>query len=133
MVRYQRVLLIAFAMPALGAAGAQGAVPIMPGDYVRDDVQCQDAPFAALPIFDGKAFSGPHESDCTTTVVSRTGRQYRLKTTCRAAGDGSPQAPYTEAQTVTVPSPSRLTFGHETGTGAMDRAAYRLCPAATQR
>jgi hypothetical protein len=133
MIRYKKALLIAFAMTTLGAASTQAAVPITPGDYVRDGVQCQDAPFAALLKFDGKAFSGPHESNCTTSIVGRTGHQYRLTTTCRAAGDGSPQAPYTETQTVNVLSPSHFIFGHKTGTGAMDRAAYRLCAAPAQQ
>ncbi len=127
-----------FAAPAVAAVAliafsAQAALPITPGAYVRDGVPCQDAPLAAVLAYDGKTFSGPHESDCATTVLSRRGQTYRLKTTCHAAGDGSPAAASTQAQTVTVRSASHITFGHTTGAGQTDRAGYRLCPAASQR
>ena len=132
MIHYRHALSIAAAMSLLGGISAQAAVPITPGDYVRDGVQCRDAPFAALLKFDGKAFSGVHESDCATTVISRTGRRYALKSTCRAAGDGKPQTPYTEIQNVTVLSPTRITFSHKAATGKIDSADYRLCPASSQ-
>ena len=126
---FRPTLLSAICLAAL-ASGAQAAsLPIKRGAYVRDGVPCRDAPFAALMQYDGKSFSGPHESDCTTLVRGRPGpRTYLLKTTCRAAGDGTPNESYAETQTVKVLSRSHITFSHTTGAGAEDRAGYRFCP-----
>jgi len=108
------------------SAGAS-TVPVAAGDYVRAGVQCRGAPFAATIHYDGRNFSGPHSSDCATTVVREHGARYALSSTCKAAGDASPARPYTEAETVRVKSASRFSFTHRTGAGAIDRADYRLC------
>ncbi len=113
---------------ALTNSVAHAAAPILPGDYVREGYRCGDAPFAALLRYDGSAFSGPHERDCTTRVMGRSGWRYQLETTCRAAGDGSPRPSLREVQTVVVFSPSRFSFSHETGNGQIDSAIYHRCP-----
>ena len=126
-----RIIILSSLFFASLAAGAQAAIlPIRPGDYVRDGTPCRDAPFAALMRYDGESFSGPHESACTTVMLGRPGpRTYSLKTTCRAAGDGTPNGSYTETQMVKVLSPSHIIFSHATGVGARDHAGYRSCPA----
>ena len=123
-------ILIGFCVAAAQAAHG-AALPLEAGVYVRDGVPCHDAPFAALIQYDGASFSGPHSSDCTTTVVNRNGaKSYSLQTTCHAAGDGSAAAGSTEKETLTVLSPSHLIFAHPTGLRVVDQAAYRLCRSA---
>lgn len=112
---------------ALSISVGHAALPILPGDYVRAGYRCYDAPFAALFHYDGAAFSGPHESDCTTRVLSHSGPRYRLGTTCRVAGDGSPLTNVTEVQAVVVLSPSRLVFEHRSGNIQIDSATYNRC------
>jgi len=113
---------------AVGALASQSAVPVKSGVYVRDGVACRDAPFAALLTYNGKAFLGPHDGDCTSVLLRRTGRRYELEMTCRAVSEARPRVDYGEAQTVTVISATRFNFSHRTGTGRIDRANYRLCP-----
>ena len=129
MVRTAFLSLCGFA--ALAGAAEAATLPIRLGDYVRDGTPCRDAPFAALMRYDGESFSGPHESACATVLLRKPGpRTYVLRSTCRAAGDGTPSGSYTETQTVRVLSPTRIVFSHVTGTGVRDRAGYRACPAA---
>ena len=126
-----RTLVRGILSAAALTGGAQAAtLPIRHGDYVRDGVPCRDAPFAALMHYDGQSFSGPHASACTAMLLRRPGpRTYSLKSTCRAAGDGSPNGAYTEMQTIKVLSPSHIIFTHLTGAGVQDLAGYRACRA----
>lgn len=113
---------------AFFAAGAGAAtLPVTPGDYVRGGGQCHDAPLAALITYDGQNFHGAHSSDCVSTILSASGRHYKLMSTCQAEGDGRPTMPYTETQSVRIQSPSSFEFTHVNGSGKVDRAEYRLC------
>ena len=112
------VCILAHAAPA-------GSLPLKPGTYVASsDRPCAEAPFAAVKAFDGKAFSGPHESACTSSIVGRQGHRYRVSTVCHALGDGTP-TPETEAlETIRVRSSSSFDV---TTSGRATR--YDLCPA----
>jgi len=116
-----------FALATLAVSAAAATLPLKPGDYVRAGFACAGAPLAARLSYDGRSFTGAHTSNCSTTVRSIQGSRYVLQSTCGAAGDGSPTLSYTEAQTVTVRTSSRITFTHRTGAGTLDRADYRWC------
>ncbi len=116
------------------ATTAQARIlPLAPGTYVRDGVQCRNAPFAAMLSFDGKALSDPHSSACVTILLRRQGKRFGLSTTCSANGDGSPATPYREMQTVVRLSSTHMLFSHATGAGKSDTAGYRLCAASTKK
>ncbi len=113
----------------MGAAGlcqaaSPATLPIAAGTYVVvGKAPCKDAPLAGVTTFDGRAFLGPHSSDCTSTLLGRHGRSYRVSTECRALGDGTPATPFTQVQLVRVDSRTRFAIvqdGHAT--------AYARCP-----
>ena len=124
-----------FIRPTLGAAvlvvcvlahaSPAGFLPLKPGTYVASsDRPCAEAPFAAVKAFDGRAFSGPHRSACTSSIVGRRGQTYRVSTVCHALGDGTP-APVTGAlEIIRVRSSSSFDV---TASGRATR--YELCPA----
>jgi hypothetical protein len=112
------------AISAEAPAEAKDLLPLAHGTYVREDFDAADAPFAAILEYDGSAFSGPHSSACVSKVLDHDGAKYRVSTTCSAAGDGSPAAPYTEKERIVVQSPTRMQFTH-----GDDMAIYRLVKA----
>ena len=105
-------------------AATSALLPLDAGVYVvSTTTPCADAPLAGVARFDGLALSGPHESDCTSTVLSRQARTYRISTTCRALGDGSAATPTSQDQTVRVESRTRFAMvDHGTETD------YARCP-----
>ncbi len=103
---------------------AAETLPIDRGTWVREGYACHDAPFAAMFSYDGQSISGPHSSRCETSVVAQAGTTYDVSTTCRGLGDGTPDAPFTEAERFTVESATRVEFAHR-----QDRAEYRWCGA----
>jgi hypothetical protein len=117
----------AIVLATLAVSATAATVPLRPGDYVQLGLPCIDAPSAARLTYDGRSFTGAHSSNCLTTITSRRGPRYILRSNCRSAGDGSPTPPYAETQTVTVRWMSRFTFVHRAGAGVLDQAEYRLC------
>jgi hypothetical protein len=123
-MRITHALTIAGLLIAGSAHAAQhDLLPLQSGTYVRDGASVQDAPLAALIIYDGAAISGPHSSACRSTVLSHHGAMYRLSTTCAALGDGTPAVAYTETQRIVVRSRTTMRFAH-----GEDVASYRLAP-----
>jgi hypothetical protein len=121
-MRAAHILVVAGLFFAVSAqAGAKDLLPIEHGTYVREGVDAADPPFAAIFEYDGATISGPHSSQCTSTVTSHEDEKYLLSTTCNALGDGTPAAPYTEEERVVVRSATRVKFAH-----GHDVEAYRL-------
>lgn len=119
-----------FAIPSLALGAA--TLPLQPGTYVREGSECVDPPFAAMMTYDGKAFSDPHSHDCRSTIVSRKGADYVVRTNCIAAGVGA--APrVAETERVTVLSPTRIATLGTTGAGKPDKAIFRRCGAVSRR
>lgn len=116
----------AWTVTTLSVAGAALAspLPLARGDYVIAGQSCREAPFAAMMRFDGRGFSGPHASQCTSVVLSRAGKAYRVRTTCNALGDGTRTRPSAILERYTVISSTRFVSG--SGAGAL---TYRLCHA----
>ena len=119
-----KLALILLGATTLSQAATSALLPIASGTYViASSKPCRDAPLAGIAQFDGRALHGPHESDCTSSLLSRHGKTYRISTTCRAFGDGSPAKPDTQVQTVRVESRTR--FEMIDGSGKTD---YARCP-----
>ena len=86
-----------FAIAMLGAMANGGLdpavaspLPIAQGAYVaKGDRPCLTAPFADVITYDGVGLGDPHSSRCVSEVLETNGRRYRVKTTCRAMGDGT--------------------------------------------
>jgi hypothetical protein len=99
----------ALAVGTLAQAAPTSSLPLQPGTYVISSYKpCEEAPLAGVKTFDGKALIGPHESDCTSSIVSHRGETYQISTECRAHGDGTPQSPSKSLETVQVKSKSSL-------------------------
>jgi hypothetical protein len=99
-------------------------LPLTPGTYVVSTYKpCAEAPLAAVKAFDGKAFPGPHESSCISSIASQHGRTYQVSTECRALGDGTPEVPSKLSETIEVRSHSKLAvIAHG------ETVVYDLCP-----
>ena len=107
------------------AGAAQAAnLPLRPGTYVLAGTPCAQPPFAAMFDYDGRAFSYPHASHCRSVVLSRAGRTYRVRETCSAAGDGTPEKPVTLVSTYRVLSRERVEL-RKVGSKGAD--TYRWC------
>ena len=99
----------ALAVGSLVQAAPATLIPLEPGTYVVSSFKpCEEAPLAGVKAFDGKAFIGPHESKCTSSVMSRHGQTYQVSTKCLAHGDGSPEKPTRSLETMQISSPSSL-------------------------
>lgn len=120
-----RTALVLLGAACLSQAAQPAALPLDAGSYVVSSVApCKEAPLAAVVQFDGRALFGPHESDCTSLVLSQRGRTYQVATECRALGDGTRAAPYRQVQRIRVESRTRLSIGD-----AGAEIHYALCPA----
>ena len=86
---YSALVLAAWLSQPFGALTQDQELTIDPGVYVREPASCKSAPNAAILLWDGVGFSGPHSSKCKSTVLSKRGRQYEISTSCAALGDGS--------------------------------------------
>lgn len=122
--------LLRFRFPTLlllgaGVARAAGiALPLDAGTYVVGSYKpCAEAPFAGVKDYDGKSFSGPHDAGCQTVALDRRDATYRLKTTCKSAGDGTPVTPTGFVEEVRVESRTAFVVIH-----GKDHVEYTLCP-----
>ena len=113
----------------LGLAGIASAaetslLPLEPGTYVVSSFKpCQQAPLAAAVQFDGLSFSGPHASDCTSSILAHQDTTYQVATECRALGDGTPAKPVKLVESFRIASPTHF---EKLGQGA--QGEYERCP-----
>ncbi len=119
-------LIVAVLLATSGPAVAATIVPLQTGTYVLAGTPCRDAPFAAIMRYDGKGLSDPHSAQCRSRILTRSGRRYRVATTCRANGDGSPATPTTEIATLRVRT--RGVFAYAAAGAVAPGPTYRLCP-----
>ncbi|WP_184418212.1 hypothetical protein [Rhodanobacter sp. MP7CTX1] len=121
-LRSSFLLIMIFAVGFAHAADA--LLPINTGAYVVSSRKaCEGAAFAAVITFDGRSFSGPHDSDCQTIILGQHGLSYSVKTTCRAFGDGTPTVPSTVFQSVRIKSRSAFALTRDN-----KKIDYALCP-----
>jgi hypothetical protein len=115
----------------LMTAAAQAAtLPLKPGTYVLATVPCNDPPFAATFDYDGRHFSYPHATHCSSAIVSRDDRLYRVRETCSALGDGSPTAASTVVTSYRILSRDRVDVRQAKET---DYSTYRWCLSASAK
>lgn len=119
-------LLFVIALAASTNPVSAKGLPLRSGTYVQSDTPCRDAPFAAMMSYDGKGIGDPHSAQCLSRILARHGNRYRVSTTCRANGDGSPAKPTTEIATLRIPSRTSFVYASAGSSGA--GSAYRLCP-----
>ena len=100
-----------------------GVYRLKSGIFVEQGTRCEDAPNAAIRLYDGRGISTARTRACRAKVVSRRGSRYTVRQSCIDAGAG-PAPRFLEAQTVTVRD--ALTFTLGTGGRA---ATCRYCPA----
>jgi hypothetical protein len=120
-------------MAILAVLCASSATPSQPsdihlqkGDYVRSDVPCKDAPFAAMRSWDGHGFGSPHLSHCTVTVSGKNKNTFLIENVCSAQGDGTPGAEYRESGHLTVVDSNTYSFASDQG-GKIHTTRYRYC------
>ena len=122
---YPSRLMLGLLFGAAVAQAADRALPLDPGNYVvASERPCEQAPLAGVMAFDGASFAGPHASACQTTILARHGSRYRVRTQCKALGDGSPAAAGAVVRDVRIES--RTTYAVNRGKQATE---YALCPA----
>jgi hypothetical protein len=123
MVKKSRCAMCVLASLATTTATAD-PLPIHSGTYVIQSYRpCAEAPLAGTFHYDGKGIAGPHESNCMSKLLSRYDRSYRIQTTCRALGDGTPAQVTASTQIYTVKSPTVVSVGEGTS-----QTTYALCP-----
>ncbi len=119
--------LRALPLLALCATATSAAVlPLKPGTYVLKDSPCRDPALAAMFSYDGHRFSYPHASGCRSVTLAQNGRRYRVRETCHAAGDGTPEAPSRTDTTYEIQSATQVSVVGRSRDAAL---AYRWCPA----
>lgn len=124
---YKRINVAAALLGLVGAVNAAetSLLPLESGTYTLAGYQpCDTAPFAGVAMFDGRAFSGPHASHCTSDVLDHHDGSYEVSTECRALGDGTPAAPTTVVMQLRVVSPT-----HYVLLGNGEQRDYERCPA----
>lgn len=110
---------------ALIATTADAAVlPLRPGIFVLRGQPCANPPFAAMFNYDGREFTYPHASQCTSAILSHAGKTYRRRETCAALGDGSPARSITTISIYEIRSQTEVRVRDTAHHGA----AYRWCP-----
>ena len=98
------------------------------GTYVQEKYDCKEAPFAAMKTWDGIGFAGPHDSKCTTSVLSHHGNQFEISTGCSALGDGTPNpSGRVSVDRLSVIRLSNTSF--TISTEAKPKATFRWCGA----
>ena len=121
------------AFPYSALAQDQSAIHLRHGIYVVSGTKCKDAPFAAMSIWDGVGFGGPHESQCKTRLLHRQGQIFDVSTTCSALGDGTPTTSSSLSERVTILGREAFSARPLTGTekrqASADAATYRWCSA----
>ncbi|WP_152460908.1 hypothetical protein [Palleronia sp. THAF1] len=103
-----------------GVPGQASALPISRGHYVREGTLCDNAPNAAIRVYDGAGISGSATRDCTLDVTEVDGPLYGGTNTCTDTYDGQRSA---SALSVRVLSANRFRLA-ENGRIEGD---YRLC------
>jgi hypothetical protein len=117
--------LVLFLAPYASRADSP-ALQLKQGVYVAG--QCEHAPNAAILVWNGVGFSGAHSSQCVSKILSRRGSRFRVRTTCSAVGDGSPNASH--ADFVELVWLNRISDSHfELIKGAQEAIDYRWCAA----
>ncbi len=117
---------VAMLLTMSAQAATSDLLPLAHGTYVREGYEAADAPLAAVLEYDGSTIAGAHSSACVSEVLEHDGAAYRIETTCRSAGDGTPATPYKEEERIVVLSPTRMRFAHRD-----DQAVYRLVRSAS--
>ena len=121
------------AFPYSAPAQDQSAIHLKHGIYVVSGTKCKDAPFAAMSIWDGVGFGGPHESQCKTKILHRHGHMFDISTTCSALGDGTPTTPSSSSERLIVfgseTFSARSLTGAEKPRASADAVTYRWCSA----
>ena len=103
-------------------------LPLRHGVYVLESSKCDDAPDAAISVWDGVGFSGAHSSGCTSNISNLADGSYRVSTKCTALGDGTPdQAGANFEEMMTLKHVSSTKFTATKATGA--EMPYRWCSA----
>ncbi len=113
----------------LGLASPRGEqLSLRRGLYVIASVSCKEPPFAAMQSWDGVGFFGPHSSRCTSHVLSQQGKQFQIRTACKAVGDGSPLSTgQVDIEDITLVRLSNVRF--EKSSGMKPKTTYRWCSA----
>ena len=120
----RNLLIVTMTLPAIASAAVAASLPLRAGTYVSTDQDCSNPAFAGTFDYNAGAFSYPHESGCTDSVVRRSAAgHYTLRETCRALGDGTPAKPTTQTIRVHLLSSERVEM---TFAGQRPRT-YRLC------
>lgn len=117
---YLRVFLLA-------AAASTASFPIRAGIYVKVGIDCRNPANAHMFEYDGKHFSYPHASKCSSTILTRAHGEYRVREVCRANGDGSPAKPFAMMYIYSFPSATQIHMIKFLD-GRTDVLDYRLCP-----
>ena len=100
------------------------------GTYVQAPVSCKEPPFAAMQAWDGVGFFGPHSSRCTSRVLSHHNNHFRISTSCKAIGDGTPDPDgQSYVETITLTRLSRVRFVKSSE--AKRESTFRWCSADT--
>ena len=119
-------LMLVAVLTASGPLSGGPVLPLRYGTYVLSRTPCRDAPFAAMMRFDARGLSDPHSVQCRSRVLARSGNRYRVSTTCRANGDGSPATPTTEIATLNIRT--QASFVYSAAGPVANASPYRLCP-----
>jgi hypothetical protein len=120
----KRLVLVGL-LAASGPVHGASVLPLRSGTYVLSGTPCRDAPFAAMMRFDSKGLSDPHSAQCRSRILARSGSRYRLTTTCRANGDGSPATPTTKIATMRIRTTASFVY---VAAGPISNGSiYRLC------
>jgi hypothetical protein len=112
----------------LASVAVAQTLPIRPGVYVLEASKCEDAPNAAIIVWDGIGFSGAHSGRCISHIGPLPNGRYQVSTKCTALGDGTPDtagAHFEDVMTIDHVSSGRFTVIKATGA----RASYRWCSA----
>ena len=100
------------------------------GTYVQASVSCREPPFAAMQAWDGAGFFGPHSSRCTSRVLSHHNTHFRISTSCKAIGDGTPDPSGQDyIETISLIRLSQLRFIESSE--AKPERTFRWCSADT--
>ncbi len=71
------------------AGGASVAVPLTAGVYVLKGTSCETPANAAWRMWDGDGLLGSSTRNCRATVISQSGKDYRLRNSCENTYDGT--------------------------------------------
>lgn len=120
------MLAVALLLAPYASRADAPALKLKQGLYVAG--QCEHAPNAAILLWNGVGLAGAHSSQCVSKVLNRRGSRFRVRTTCSAVGDGSPNASH--AGFVELVWLNRISDSHfELIKGTQEAIDYRWCAA----